>query len=140
MFSRWSTPGGGGRVQEAEGSEPRKDLASEAVALIDQFYRLVNEGDYQTAYELLGSGFRRNLPLGRFVSGYNHTVSTWIAERRVRGLGPDGIFVDVWVDAVEEASDGRLVTQRYHFIYTVGQEDGLLRILQGKLVGKERLP
>lgn len=129
-----------GRIQAAQGSEPPKDVESEAVALVDEFYRLVNEGHYEAAYELLGTGFRRKLPLDRFVRGYNRTVSTWIADRRVRGFGPDGIVIDAWVDAVEQDSDGRLVMHRYHFVYTVGQENGVLRILRGKLVDKERLP
>lgn len=129
-----------GRAEVAQGSSPPADLTGEAVALIERFYRFVDEGDYEAAYELLGTGFRRNLPLDRFVRGYGRTVSTWVAETRVRGSGPDGIVVDTWVDAVEEGPGGRLVANRYHFVYTVGQEDGLLRILRGKLEDRELLP
>lgn len=115
--------GGGYDTAESDGLEGSRSL-------VESFYQSLNDGDYVTAYSLLGSEWQSGTAYEDFRSGYLETgyisVGTLSAEKQ-----GDGALVTVDITAEERRETGT-VYQTYRMSYSVGGENGKLKILHGK--------
>lgn len=98
--------------------------------IVTYFYQSLNDGDYVTAYYLLGSEWQSGISYEDFRAGYLHTgyinIGSVTLEKQT-----DEALINVDITA-EEWRDSGTVYQNYRMTYTVGYENGELKMLHGK--------
>ncbi|WIV18759.1 trypsin-like peptidase domain-containing protein [Paenibacillus polygoni] len=98
--------------------------------IVTYFYQSLNDGDYVTAYYLLGSDWQSGISYEDFRAGYLHTGYIDIGSVTLKEQA-DEAMVEIEITA-EEWRDSGTVYQNYRMSYTVGYENGDLKILHGK--------
>lgn len=98
--------------------------------IVAYFYESLNDGDYVTAYALLGSDWQSGTSYDDFRAGYLNTGYITLGPL-TREEQDDGALVGVDITAEERRESGT-VYQGYRMSYTVGYENGELKILHGK--------
>jgi len=104
------------------------DLARD---VIQRYYDDINKHNYQDAYSLWAVDAQHPVAsYDQFVNGFAHTLHDEIAFNSITPL-PDGtVQLDVMLHATEQTSSGTVITP-YHLFYTVGQQGGTWKILDG---------
>ncbi|WP_051459304.1 hypothetical protein [Paenibacillus zanthoxyli] len=106
------------------------DALTNSRSIVAAFYQSLNDGDYVTAYSLLGSDWQSKTDYADFRSGYLKTgyisIGTLTAEEQ-----DGGTMVSVDITAEERRETGT-VYQTYRMSYSVGYENGNLKILHGR--------
>ncbi|MFU1798156.1 S1C family serine protease [Paenibacillus azoreducens] len=98
--------------------------------IVAYFYQSLSNGDYVTAYSLLGSDWQSGISYENFRAGYLNTGYITL-DRLSLEEQADGALVRVEITAEERRKSGT-VYQSYRMSYTVGYENGELKILHGK--------
>ncbi|AJS59475.1 S1C family serine protease [Paenibacillus sp. IHBB 10380] len=111
------------------------DSFSSSEDLVAYFYQSLNTGDYVTAYSLIGSDWQSSTSYENFRKGYLKTTHVTIEEVIATDEDDNGAQVSALITA-EERRSGGTVYQLYRLSYTLGYENGQLKILHGK--GKKK--
>ncbi|MBB3131451.1 hypothetical protein FHS19_006174 [Paenibacillus rhizosphaerae] len=98
--------------------------------IVAYFYQSLNNGDYVTAYSLLGSEWQSGISYEDFRAGYLNTGYIMLGSPTLEEED-DGALVSVDITA-EERRKSDTVYQGYRMSYTVGYENGEIKILHGK--------
>ncbi|OZB90127.1 S1C family serine protease [Paenibacillus sp. XY044] len=98
--------------------------------MVAYFYQSLNNGDYVTAYSLLGSEWQSGISYEDFRAGYLNTGYITLGPLMLEEQD-DGALVSVDITAEERRKTGT-VYQGYRMSYSVGYENGELKILHGK--------
>lgn len=98
--------------------------------IVAYFYQSLSNGDYVTAYSLLGSDWQSGISYENFRAGYLNTGYITLDHLSLEEQA-DGAMVRVEITAEERSKSGT-VYQSYRMSYTVGYENGELKILHGK--------
>jgi hypothetical protein len=99
---------------------------TEASALVQRFYGLINAYQYEQAYALLGSDWHARQSLENFTNGYGNTA---FVQCETTGEEASGSSTIVSVELISWHNDGEIAG--YSGQYTVGDENGQLLILDG---------
>ncbi|MCQ6282667.1 trypsin-like peptidase domain-containing protein [Bacillus sp. EB600] len=97
--------------------------------LVNSFYQSINNRDYVTAYSLLGSSWKEKTSYTKFQNGYLNTISSNIEILNTVNNG-DTVTVTILIYAVEE-NQGNHVSSKYQVDYTIGYENGHLKLFHG---------
>ncbi len=97
--------------------------------LVKYFYENLNYGDYVTAYSLLGSSWKSNLPYEEFREGYLNTRTVTIDELVTSQSGEKSSVVAII--SAEERKNGSTVYSKYKVSYEIGYENDQLKLLSG---------
>jgi serine protease Do len=100
-----------------------------AQSLVNSFYLSINNRDYVTAYSLLGSAWQEKTSYSKFQIGYLNTVSSNIEFVNTVNNG-DTVTVTVLIYA-SEGNQGNYTNSKYQADYTIGYENGQLKLLHG---------
>ncbi|MFD1017902.1 S1C family serine protease [Thalassobacillus hwangdonensis] len=117
-------------VQEGIHSAPQISDEDQANYMIQYFYESINQGDFVTAYSLLGSGWQSTTSYEDFRAGYYNTLSVQLDDvisDTVKGQ----VKVTAFITA-EETAQGDVKVKKYKVIYTVDHENGQMKILSGE--------
>jgi serine protease Do len=115
-------------LQTEEGETETFSEEELAEYLVSYFYDSVSQGDYVTAYSLLGSAWQKETSYELFRDGYLATLSVTLDDITVSG--DNGNFsVEVWISALERGQN--TAYQAYHLTYQLGYENDVLKILSG---------
>ncbi|MBA2174423.1 trypsin-like peptidase domain-containing protein [Halobacillus locisalis] len=114
-----STPGAPVAVTDAE----------QATYLVQYFYDSVNQGDFVTAYSLLGSSWQETTTFEQFRSGYYNTLSVEV-DNLVADPTDSGVKVTAFLTA-EETKNGEVSIKKYKVTYPVKYENKSMKILNG---------
>lgn len=107
------------------------EIAEEDVhGLIYKFYDYINERDYVSAYELLGSNWQRNTDFAAFIEGYKNTEQVEIDSLQATEE-EDTYAVSIEITAEEKKEESN-VQSEYLLNYVVGYEDNQLVIISGE--------
>jgi serine protease Do len=124
-------------VAEVEGQSTGSGNTGDEAQLLDgceevvtYFYESLTYGDYVTAYSLLGSEWQSGTSYEDFREGYLNTGNVVI--ENISSAGEEDNAKVSAVITAEERRDGETVYQQYKLSYTVGYENGELKILKGK--------
>ncbi len=104
-------------------------IEEEAAALVSSYYDSLNEGDYVTAYSMLGSKWKQDVTYETFREGYLNTKSVSIENLQVENA--DKTVTVTCVIAAAERTDTGDTVSKYNATYTVGFENERIRILSG---------
>ncbi|UOQ43284.1 S1C family serine protease [Halobacillus salinarum] len=115
-----------GTSDQPEASSP----AEEATYLVQYFYTSINQGDFVTAYSLIGSEWQSTKSYEEFRAGYNNTLSVSI-DNIIADPKDDHVEVTAFITA-EETKQGEVNTKKYKVKYPVGNENNQMKILLGK--------
>lgn len=99
--------------------------------VVAYFYQSLDEGDYVTAYSLIGSEWQSGTSYEDFREGYLKTTHVVVDEFTATKEDDKGSQVSALITA-EERREGETVYQQYQLNYTLGYENGELKILHGK--------
>ncbi|GGF90135.1 peptidase S1 [Paenibacillus albidus] len=120
-------PGASGGVTDEDSDE----YYSAGEDLVLYFYESLDAGDYVTAYSLIGSDWQSSTNYEDFRKGYLMTTHVTVDEVKATTEDNAGAQVSALITA-EERRNGETVFQRYQLNYTLGLENGQLKILHGK--------
>lgn len=104
--------------------------AEQATYLVQYFYDSINQGDFVTAYSLLGSSWQEQTSFEQFRSGYYNTLSVKV-DNLVADPNDKSIKVTAFLTA-EETKDGDVSVKKYKVTYPVKYENKSLKILNGR--------
>lgn len=107
-------------------SAAARQAPSGASALVQRFYGLVNAYRYAEAYALLGKKWQAEQSETSFTNGYGNTA---FVQCVTTGESAANGATTVGVELVSWHNDDKIVAYRGH--YTVGSENGTLKILAG---------
>jgi hypothetical protein len=100
--------------------------------VIQRYYNAINQADYHTAYQQLGSDYQNTQPYDQFASGFANTVHDDLSIQNITPL-PDGtVKVQITLYANERSSSGTIVKE-FQGYYIVGLENGVWKILSAHL-------
>lgn len=120
---------------------PTLTPSQQARAVIVQYYNDINNHDYQDAYNLLGSALQHNQSYSNFVSGYAHTRHDVITFGNISPQSNGDYVVSLTLQATEDANSGTgIQISTYQGSDTVGQENGVWKILSGNLQKQSTVP
>ncbi|ARI77793.1 S1C family serine protease [Halobacillus mangrovi] len=105
----------------------------QATYLVHYFYDSINQGDFVTAYSLLGSTQQEEMSFEEFRSGYYNTLSVTV-DNLVADPIDEYVEVTVFLTA-EETKDGEVQVKKYKVTYPVKFENKSMKIFKGS--GKE---
>ena len=118
--------------EEPENSYSEEDLIRDSEYIVRYFYDSVDAGDYDTAYNLLGGGWKSRTSYEEFVAGYDRTLGVSILELENHPMeSGSGVQVSLLIEARED-EDGAEVYNSYSLVYHVDEENGVVRIISGK--------
>ncbi len=109
------------------GHAAAQQTPSEASALVQRFYELVDAYQYPDAYALLGQKWQTQQSEQRFTRGYGNTA--FVQCKTTGETAGNGGTVIVGVELISWHNDGNIVG--YTGQYTVGTEAGTMKILAG---------
>jgi S1-C subfamily serine protease len=116
-----------GNDNDQNSSNSSSDTAAQD--LVNSFYQSINNGDYMTAYSLLGSSWQEKTSYTKFQNGYLNTISSNIEILNTVN-NSDTVTVTILIYAIEE-NKGNKVNSKYQVDYTIGYENGQLKLLNG---------
>ncbi|GBF73549.1 serine protease [Paenibacillus sp. 598K] len=116
---------------EPEPVYTEEDFLRDSKYIVGYFYESVDSGDYEMAYNLLGSGWQERLSYDKFAEGYANTLGVEVI--RLEANLTDEMFAEVTllIEAVED-QDGEQVTSTYSLLYIVAIENGVVKIISGQ--------
>jgi hypothetical protein len=118
-----------GATQPSLISEQPVALQGDAVAVLRSYIGAINNREYDAAYALFGAAMRQQNPSpDAFAAGFNLTVSD---DLQVIAASPNDSQTVVTIRLIAHQRDGAL--WYFHGTYTVGLEDGTLKILAANL-------
>ena len=94
------------------------------------YFHAINEQDYATAYNYLGSVMQQDQTLKAFVSGFQETQHDTLTITSTKADDSGGLIVNIYLDA--EQADGSV--RKYHGNYVVGYENGDPKIVDATVV------
>ncbi len=103
--------------------------AEEATYLVQYFYNSINQGDFVTAYSLIGSDWQSTKTYEQFREGYNNTLSVSIDN--IIADPKDNLVEVTAIITAEETDHGEVNTKKYKVNYPVGYENNQMKILLG---------
>ncbi|GCE11187.1 serine/threonine-protein kinase [Tengunoibacter tsumagoiensis] len=109
---------------------PTADPSQQAIDVIQAFYDDVNHSDYKSAYQLWGADYQSKNPYATFAQGYAQTQHDDISFGNVTPQANGQYIVNVTIQATEQKDNGTVVTT-YRGTYTVGMENGSLKMITG---------
>lgn len=109
------------------GHAATRQASSDASALVQRFYELVDAYQYADAYDLLGQEWHTQQSEERFTRGYGNTG--FVQCTTTGETAGNGGIVIVGVELISWHNDGNIVG--YTGQYTVGTEAGTMKILAG---------
>ncbi|MFD1037138.1 S1C family serine protease [Virgibacillus byunsanensis] len=126
-----SLPNAVQHTEESENEEvPYATDENLALNLVNYFYENINYDDYVTAYSLLGSSWQSNTSYDHFRNGYLYTNLIIIDDIF---SSKDGEIVEVTaIITAEEQISGNLTYNKYKVTYTVGYENGQMKLITGE--------
>lgn len=105
-------------------------ITQQAQTLLENYYSDINNKDYQDAYAMLGSQMQaQQQSYTNYASGFSNTQQDNITITNTTQQADGTVRLDVTLNAT--MTDGS--TQNYTGYYIIGQENGSLKILSGKL-------
>jgi serine protease Do len=120
-----------GLTNSSRNDESYDDSFSSSEELVVYFYQSLDNSDYVTAYSLIGSNWQSSASYEDFRKGYLMTTHVTVVEVTATEEDDDGALVSALITA-EERRNGETVYQQYRLSYTLGYENGELKILHGK--------
>jgi hypothetical protein len=106
--------------------------SQQAQAVITQYYNDINQQNYHSAYGLWAINSQHPAqPYDQFVAGYAHTRHDDITFDKITPLANGTVRVAITVLASEENTPGTVTQHTYKGDYTVGQQNGVWKILNG---------
>ena len=113
-------------------TEDHLNLSTEDAAyLVSYFYNNINSQDYVTAYSLLGSSWQESITYDNFRKDYIETLSVKIDTMTCGKLDNSNVQVSATIKAIQGTKSNSTVNT-YSVVYTVGYENNVLKILNGK--------
>ncbi|WP_082234398.1 S1C family serine protease [Halobacillus massiliensis] len=106
-----------------------KSDADQATYLIQYFYDSINQGDFVTAYALLGNNWQGGTSYEDFRAGYSNTLSVTI-DNLVADPQGEGVNVTTMI-TTEETVDGEVNSKKYKLTYHLGYENDAMTIISG---------
>ncbi len=94
------------------------------------YFHAINEQDYTTAYNYLGSAMQQDQTLKAFMSGFQETQHDTLTITSTNADDSGGLVVNIYLDA--EQTDGTIRT--YHGNYVVGYENDDPKIVDATVV------
>ncbi|WP_173916692.1 S1C family serine protease [Halobacillus sp. Marseille-Q1614] len=107
-----------------------KSDADQATYLIQYFYDSINQGDFVTAYALLGNNWQSGTSYEEFRAGYSNTLSVSI-DNLVADPQGEGVKVTT-VIMTEETVEGEVEIKKYKLEYQLAYENDALTIISGE--------
>lgn len=118
-----------GDTQPSHLSQQPFTLRGDAAQVVRDYYMAINRHDYRAAYALFGVAMQQNQSYDDFATGFAMTQQDDLHIRTITQSGDQSV-ITITLDARETNGD----TQRYTGAYTVGPEDGALRIVAASIV------
>lgn len=115
---------------DAGTDEDYDEELSPGESLVVYFYESLNNGDYVTAYSLLGSAWQSTTSYEDFRNGYLKTNQVEVNNVESIEENEDSAHVNATITAEERRASGT-VLQHYQLNYILGVENGEWRILDG---------
>lgn len=112
---------------------PTSSPAQLAQAVVQQYYVDINNGDYQSAYNLWGTAYQNTHPYNSFASGFASTIRDDISFGKVLTLPDGSVQVYITLHAMDRTPSGATTTSIFQGYYTVGQENGTLKLLNSHI-------
>ena len=113
-------------------TEDHLNLSTEDAAyLVSYFYNNINSQDYVTAFSLLGSSWQESITYDNFRKDYIETLSVKIDTMTCGKLDNSNVQVSATIKAIQGTKSNSTVNT-YSVVYTVGYENNVLKILNGK--------
>ncbi|WP_079529502.1 S1C family serine protease [Halobacillus hunanensis] len=104
--------------------------ADQATYVVQYFYDSINQGDFVTAYSLLGSKWQSNTSYEEFRASYNQKLSATIDHIVADPVEGEKVEVTAFVTA-EETKTGSVEMKKYKYHYVVGFENDQMKIISG---------
>ena len=129
-----------------EGGQPRllnanlqltdssKESVKQAVSLLEQYYADINARDFNDAYNIWGSAYRKSTSSYQFAKGFDYTRSVSIAinSEGVALLNDGTVKVPLTITSINTSGSGT-VTHTYQGYYIVGIENGVWHLLSANI-------
>lgn len=110
--------------------EEEYSIGDYASYLVEYFYDCLNQGDYVTAYSLIGSSWQSSITYEKFREGYLNTESVSIDDITASTDGDNATAVAII--SADERKDGGTVYSKYKLTYNIGYENDQLKLISGK--------
>ncbi len=117
-----------GDTQPSHLSQQPFTLRGDAAQVVRDYYLAINRHDYRAAYALFGAPMRQNQSYDDFTAGF---ATTQEDDLHIRAIAPNGSQSVVTIALSTRARSGD--TRRYAGTYTVGPENGALRIVAANI-------
>ena len=101
-----------------------------AETVVVGYFHAINEQDYTTAYNYLGSVMRQDQTLKSFTNGFQETRHDTLTITSTKSDDSGSMVVAIYLDA--EQTDGTI--RKYHGSYVVGYENGDPKIVDATVV------
>lgn len=118
-----------GDTQPSHLSQQPFTLRGDAARVVRDYFMAINRRDYRAAYALFGVAMQQNQSSGDFAAGFAMTQQDDLHIRTITQNGDQSV-VTITLDARETNGD----TQRYIGTYTIGSENGALKIIAASIV------
>ncbi|WP_020619885.1 S1C family serine protease [Paenibacillus daejeonensis] len=105
-------------------------IAEDSSYLLYYFYESLNNGDYVTAYSLLGSDWQTKTSYAKFREGYLNTSSVSVTSLHVGKSTASSAEVNLIIEAWETRQGERILSS-YSQVYQVKLENDSLKIVSG---------
>ncbi|UOQ92941.1 S1C family serine protease [Halobacillus shinanisalinarum] len=102
--------------------------ADQATYIVQYFYDSINQGDFVTAYSLLGSGWQGSTSYEEFRKGYNQKLSVSIDNIVADPVEGKDVQVTAFV-TTEETKNGEVVMKKYKYNFVVGYENDQMKLI-----------
>jgi hypothetical protein len=113
-----------GDTQSSHLSQQPFTLRGDAAQVVRDYYLAINRHDYRAAYALFGAPMRQNQSYDDFAAGF---ATTQEDDLHIRAIAQNGNQSVITITLSSRVTNGD--TRRYTGTYTVGPENGALRIV-----------
>lgn len=109
----------------------KESFAADAQYIVQYFYESLDNGDYVSAYSVLGSDWQTKTSYEKFREGYLNTQSVVVTSLSVLSGTEKEASVAATIEAWEERDEGSVLS-KYSLTYKVKLENDMLKIISGK--------
>ncbi|MFD2924084.1 S1C family serine protease [Halobacillus naozhouensis] len=113
-----------------ENSSVHSTDADQATYIVQYFYDSINQGDFVTAYSLIGSKWQNNTTYEEFRAGYNQKLSVAIDHIVADPVEGEKVEVTAFV-TTKETKNGSVEMKKYKYHFVVGYENDQMKIISG---------
>ncbi|MGI8855067.1 MAG: DUF4232 domain-containing protein [Thermomicrobiales bacterium] len=103
-------------------------LRGDAVQVVRDYYMAINNRTYQKAYALFGASMQQNQSADDFAAGFAMTQQD---DLHIRSITPNGDQSVIIITLTARETNGDI--QRYTGSYTIGPENGVLKIVTASI-------